>query len=216
MAALEEHLWRKEDGLQLLLDPPFSTANPSPGYIMGYLPGIRENGGQYNHAAAWSAAAFAGLGDGAKAHALFSMLNPARVAGTRAGMQRYRLEPYVMAGDVYSRAPHMGRGGWSWYTGSAAWMYRVAVESILGLELRGAAVILDPCIPPSWPGFEMSLAWGGATLLIRVLNPRNVSRGLGALHLDGAPATPLADGSVAVPKDGRLHRLDLVLGSDQE
>ena len=211
MAALEEHLWKKSDRLLLLLTPPFSRSAPDPGYIMGYLPGIRENGGQYNHAAAWSVAAFAALGDGAKAHELFAMLNPVGLAGSRAGMQRYKIEPYVMAGDVYSQAPHVGRGGWSWYTGSAAWMQRAGSESILGLTLHGDAIGIDPCIPPEWPGFEMVLNGQGRILQIDVKNPQSVSRGVRRLEMDGKQ---LALGLIPVPRDGQPHRLEVLLGPE--
>ena len=213
MAALEEYLWKKSDKLQLMLTPPFSKANPDPGYIMGYLPGIRENGGQYNHAAAWSVAAFAQMGEGGKAQELFAMLNPAGLAGTRAGMQRYKIEPYVMAGDVYSQAPHVGRGGWSWYTGSAAWMVRAGVEFILGLALHGDSISIDPCIPPQWPGFELRLSWKGSVWAIQVANPDGVSRGVKGIVLDGV-ALP-GDGAKRLPfvQDGKEHILKVMMGS---
>ncbi|HTA16363.1 MAG TPA: hypothetical protein VK786_01290, partial [bacterium] len=182
------------------------------GYIMGYLPGIRENGGQYSHAAAWCVAAYAGLGEGAKAHDLFAMMNPVRLAGTRAGMQRYKVEPYVMAGDVYSQAPHVGRGGWTWYTGSSGWMQRAGVESILGLSLHGDAIGMDPCVPPDWPGYELDIAWGGARCVIRVSNPESVSKGVRWMELDGVRLPAGAGGRVAVPKDGKAHRLEVTLG----
>jgi cyclic beta-1,2-glucan synthetase len=212
MAALEEYLWKKSDGLQVLLTPPFSTSDPAPGYIMGYVPGTRENGGQYNHAATWSVAAFAGLGQGAKAHELFSMLNPARMAGTRAGMQRYKLEPYVMAGDVYSQPPHVGRGGWSWYTGSAAWMHRVGVESILGLTFHGDFMGISPCIPPQWPGFEMYFEKYGARWEIQVTNPHSVCGGVKELELDGRTLPAEDFRRIRLAKDGKTHVLRVVLG----
>jgi len=213
MAALEEYLWKRSDRLQLVLAPPFSHANPDPGYIMGYLPGIRENGGQYNHAAAWSVAAFATLGEGAKAQELFAMLNPVNSAGTRAGMQRYKVEPYVMAGDVYSQAPHVGRGGWSWYTGSAAWMARAGVEFILGLTLHGDSISIDPCIPPSWPGFELRLNWKGSCWEIQVTNPDAVSRGIKELTMDGTALLGRGARRIPFSRDGKTHQLKVVLGS---
>jgi cyclic beta-1,2-glucan synthetase len=212
MAALEVHLWRKPEGLQPLLTPPFSQAQPDPGYIRGYLPGVRENGGQYNHAAAWSVAAFARLGEGGKAHELFAMLNPARSAGTRAGMQRYKAEPYVMAGDVYTQAPHAGRGGWSWYTGSAAWMQRAAVEGILGLTLHGAAIEVEPCIPAHWPRFELRLQWRGSLWEVVVGNPLGVSRGVASAAMDGRPLPLAGRCRIDSPEDGKPHRLELTLG----
>ena len=138
MAAVEEYLVRRGDGLVLLFTPPFDQADVDPGYVRGYLPGIRENGGQYTHGAIWSVLAFAALGDGDKAGELFSILNPINHASTRAGVHRYKVEPYVMAADVYSEPPHVGRGGWTWYSGSAGWMYQAGIESILGFRLRGA------------------------------------------------------------------------------
>src|SRR6185369_6084719 len=128
MAAVDEHLIRRGDGLVLLFTPPFDRTALEPGYIKGYAPGVRENGGQYTHAAVWATIAFAALGDGDKAAELFSVLNPINHASTRAGLYRYKVEPYVMAGDVYSESPHTGRGGWTWYTGAAGWMYRAGVE----------------------------------------------------------------------------------------
>jgi len=202
-------LVREAERLILLFAPPFDKGRLQPGYIKGYLPGIRENGGQYNHAAAWSVAAFAGLGEGAKAHELFAMLNPVMLAGTRAGMQRYKLEPYVMAGDVYSQAPHVGRGGWSWYTGSAAWMQRAGVESILGLSLHGDAFRVDPCIPPLWPGFELRLNWRGSPWEVQVLNPQGVARGVVGLELDGQIIPP---GPIGFKEDGKAHHLKVFMG----
>jgi cyclic beta-1,2-glucan glucanotransferase len=138
MAALEEYLVRRDDGLLLLFSPPFDRTSLDPGYIKGYPPGIRENGGQYTHGALWSVLAFAMLGDGDKAGELFSLLNPINHWSTRAAIYRYKVEPYVTCGDVYAEPAHIGRGGWTWYTGSAGWMYRVGLEWILGFRLRGA------------------------------------------------------------------------------
>ena len=151
--------WSTRDaGLALLFTPPFDRTPLDPGYIKGYPPGIRENGGQYTHAAAWSVIAFATLGDGDKAAELFSLLNPINHASTRASVHRYKVEPYVVAADVYSVPPHVGRGGWTWYTGSAGWMYRAGLESILGLRLQGAFLLLAPCIPKHWPRFDIGPA----------------------------------------------------------
>jgi cyclic beta-1,2-glucan synthetase len=159
MASVDAHLVRRADGLVLLFDPPFDTTPLDPGYVKGYPPGVRENGGQYTHAAIWTVLAAAGLGQGDRAHELFSLLNPIRHAATREDVQRYKVEPYVLAGDVYSRPPHVGRGGWTWYTGSAGWMYRAGIEGILGIRLRGAALEIDPCIPRAWPAFEIVLRY---------------------------------------------------------
>ncbi len=177
MAAVDEYLIRRGDGLVLLFTPPFDHADLDPGYIKGYLPGIRENGGQYTHGAIWSVLAFATLGDGNKAGELFSILNPINHTSTTAGVYRYKVEPYVMAGDVYAEPPHTGRGGWTWYTGAAGWMYQAGIEWILGFRLRGTELRLEPCIPTTWPGYEIHFRYHTATYDIVVENPQAVSRG---------------------------------------
>ena len=171
MAAVDEYLVRRGDDLVLLFTPPFDRSELDPGYIKGYPPGIRENGGQYTHGAVWSVMAFASLGEGDRAAELFSMLNPVTHATTRAGVHRYKVEPYVMAADVYSEFPHVGRGGWTWYTGSAGWMYQAAVGSILGFRMRGQTLSIDPCIPRSWPGFRIDFRYQGTRYEIVVENP---------------------------------------------
>jgi cyclic beta-1,2-glucan synthetase len=210
MEAVDQRLIRRGDGIALLLTPPFDTMEPTPGYIRGYVPGVRENGGQYTHAALWNVLAFARLGDGDRAAELFALLNPLSHTGTAEAVARYRAEPYVVAADVYSVPPHTGRGGWTWYTGSAGWMYRVGVEAILGIRLERRALRVDPCIPRSWPGFEVRYkALDGTTLRIVVENPRGVSRGVTRVELDGVaigdPLVPIAD-------DGRHHEVRVVLG----
>ena len=159
MAAVEKHLVRpRQTGSSSSSLRRSTSASPDPGYIKGYPPGIRENGGQYTHAAIWSVLAFAALGEGDKAGELFSLLNPINHASTRAGVYRYKVEPYVVAADIYAEPPHVGRGGWTWYTGSAGWMYRAGIEWILGLRLRGTRLYLDPCIPQAWRSFEITFA----------------------------------------------------------
>ena len=211
MAAVEEYLVRRGDGLVLLFTPPFDHSDVDPGYVKGYVPGIRENGGQYTHGAIWSVLAFATLGDGDRAGELFSILNPINHASTRAGVHRYKVEPYVMAADVYTEPPHVGRGGWTWYTGSAGWMYQAGVEWILGFRLRGTTLVLDPCIPRAWPGYEIDFRYHTATYEIVVENPQGVSRGVAVAELDGQPLT---GGGAAIPlvDDGATHRVRVVLG----
>ncbi|HEY4946081.1 MAG TPA: glucoamylase family protein [Candidatus Limnocylindrales bacterium] len=211
MAAVEEFLVRRGDGLVLLFTPPFDHSAVDPGYVKGYLPGIRENGGQYTHGAIWSVLAFAALGDGDKAGDLFSILNPINHASTRAGVQRYKVEPYVMAADVYTEPPHVGRGGWTWYTASAGWMYQAGLEWILGFRLRGTTLLVDPCIPRAWPRYEIDFRYHSARYLVVVENPQGVSRGVASVEIDGKPrdggaaAIPLAD-------DGATHRIRVILG----
>ena len=148
--------------------PPFDHMAHDPGYIKGYVPGVRENGGQYTHAAAWTAIAFAMQGKAERAMEVFNMMNPVRRASSRADVQRYKVEPYVVAADVYAHPAHAGRGGWTWYTGSASWMYRAGLESILGIERRGGALSVNPCIPFSWPGFSAVVRFGTARYEITV------------------------------------------------
>ena len=177
MDAVASQLVRPDAQLALLFTPPFDKTVHDPGYIKGYLPGIRENGGQYTHAASWAAWAFAELGQGDRAEALFRLLNPIYHSDTPEKVRRYRVEPYVMAADVYSVPPHIGRGGWTWYTGSAGWMYRVGLEAILGLHRVGEILQIAPCIPKDWPGYEMTYRDGETSYQIRVENPDEVNRG---------------------------------------
>lgn len=168
MAQVNQRLVRREDGIIQLLQPPFDKAGPNPGYIRGYVPGVRENGGQYTHAAIWTAMAFARLGETALAWELARMINPLRHTATPQAMQRYRVEPYVITADVYAVPPHVGRGGWSWYTGSSGWMYRLLVESLLGLRRTGQLLELAPRMPPEWQHFELVYRYGAARYVIRV------------------------------------------------
>ena len=211
MAAMARELIRPADRLALLLAPPFDTGVHDPGYIRGYPPGIRENGGQYTHAALWAVMAFAALGDGESAAGLFALLNPIAHAATPAGVQRYKTEPYAVAADVYAAAGHAGRGGWSWYTGSAGWMQRAGVESILGVRLRGGVLALDPCIPSTWAGFRVSLRHGSARYEIAVENPEGVQRGIAFAALDGevVAGRPLL---LDLVDDGTVHLVRLRLG----
>ena len=211
MAAVDEQLIRGDVGLALLLTPPFDRTPLDPGYIRGYPPGIRENGGHYTHAAAWSVIAFAALGQGDKSADLFSLVNPINHSSTRADVQRYKVEPYVVAADVYSVAPHVGRGGWTWYTGAAGWMYRAGIEGILGFRLQGAFLLLAPCIPKAWPRFEIVFRYRSARYEIAVENPHGVSRGVAYAALDGKA---LPDGPTRVPlmDDGGVHKVRVILG----
>ena len=210
MAAVDQQLIRRPDGLILLLSPPFNHPDHDPGYIKGYLPGIRENGGQYTHAATWTLMAFAELGDGDKAAELFRMMNPINRADTRANVQRYKVEPYVVAGDIYAEAPHIGRGGWTWYTGSAGWLYRAGIEAILGFRVRGTLLSIDPCIPRMWPGYSMEFRYHSSIYKITVENPSGVARGVALTELDGK----LLAGSAPIHlvDDGAVHQLRIVLG----
>jgi cyclic beta-1,2-glucan synthetase len=210
MDAVRTHLIQRGPQVVPLLTPPFDQSAQDPGYIRGYPPGVRENGGQYTHAAAWVVMAMARRGSGDEAVELFHMLNPVNHTRSRAGVERYKAEPYVLAGDVYSHSAHAGRGGWTWYTGSAGWMYRAGLESILGLRRQGSTFEVDPCIPSSWPEYAIVWRFGRTRYEIEVSNPERRCRGIAEAVMDGASVDPH---SVPLVDDGGTHRLRLVLGS---
>jgi cyclic beta-1,2-glucan glucanotransferase len=214
MESVEQRLVRRNDRLMLLLSPPFIRTPLDPGYIKGYLAGIRENGGQYTHAAVWSVVAFAMLGEGGKAVEFFNLLSPVHRASRRADIHRYKVEPYAVAADVYSESPHVGRGGWTWYSGAAGWLYRAGLEWILGFRKQGSALSIDPCVPREWKRFKIAYRFGGTPYTIVVENPDGVCRGVLRVTLDGdqlaaAALVPLFD-------DGTEHHVEVLLGSARE
>jgi cellobiose phosphorylase len=196
MEALDARLVRRDQGLIQLLDPPFDTSDLNPGYIQGYVPGVRENGGQYTHAAIWAVMAFAALGDRQRTWELFSMINPLNHARSPEGIATYKVEPYVVAADVYAVSPHIGRGGWSWYTGSAGWMYRLILESLLGLRLEGDTLHLAPCLPVDWNGFKLHYRYRETVYHIAVTQ-MPAGKGETRVTVDGIerpdPTIPLVD-----------------------
>ena len=208
MDAVDAHLVRRADKLVQLLDPPFDRSNLDPGYIRGYVPGVRENGGQYTHAAIWASMAFAALGDARRAWELFTIINPVNHARTREEAQTYKVEPYVVAADVYAASTHVGRGGWTWYTGSAGWMYRLVLESLCGVRLEGQSLRFEPCLPPHWPALTIHYRYRNTQYRIEVTQspatdgaPRVVSVRLDGAEQHGASA-PLVD-------DGRDHLVEV-------
>jgi cyclic beta-1,2-glucan synthetase len=209
LEAVEEFLVREPEQLITLITPPFDHSPLNPGYIKGYVPGIRENGGEYTHAAAWVVQEAALLGRGTRAVELFDLLNPINHGSSAATVERYRVEPYVAASDVYSEASHRGRGGWTWYTGSAGWLYRVALETILGFRLEGNRLTLAPCIPGGWRGFEVTFRHRATTYHVTVANPDGVERGVRQVVLDGHDV----EGEwMQLTDDGRRHEVHVVLG----
>ncbi len=215
MASVDRLLVDRQHLIARLFTPPFDRSQADPGYIKGYPPGVRENGGQYTHGAIWSIFSWAKLGDGDRAGALFDLLNPIHHSDTAEAVARYMVEPYVACADVYSALPHVGRGGWTWYTGSAAWLYRAGLEAVLGFYLHGDQLRIAPCIPKHWPGFVLTYLRRGdqnviTRYVITVENPSHVSRGLVRVELDSkalAPADP-----IALADDARIHSLRVVLG----
>jgi cyclic beta-1,2-glucan synthetase len=209
MDAVRAHLVRRGPRILPLLTPPFDRSSQEPGYIKGYPPGVRENGGQYTHAAVWTIMATARLGSGDEAVELFHMLNPVNHTRTAADVERYKAEPYVLAGDVFAHSAHAGRAGWTWYTGAAGWMYRAGLESILGLRRRGATFEIDPCIPASWPGYSIAWRVGETRYEIEVINPERRCRGVTYAVLDG---TPVEASAIPLVDDRGTHEVKIVLG----
>ncbi len=205
MAAVDERLVDRDDGLVRLLDPPFDTSPLEPGYVKGYVPGVRENGGQYTHAAIWAAMAFAELGDAERAWEVWRLINPPAHGATAAGIETYKVEPYVVAADVYAVAPHVGRGGWTWYTGSAAWMYRLILESLLGLTLQGDRLRIEPCVPADWSTFTVRYRYRETPYHITVNNAPPPA-GAARVRMDDED---LAGAEVPLVNDQREHRVEV-------
>ncbi|WP_157956808.1 GH36-type glycosyl hydrolase domain-containing protein [Salinicola aestuarinus] len=203
MDSVAEHLIREEDGLALLFTPPFDKSEQEPGYIKGYPPGLRENGGQYTHAATWTILALAKLGQAERAHALFAMVNPVNHALTPEAVERYRVEPYVIAADVYSEPPNVGHGGWTWYTGSGGWFYQAGVRGILGIRREGRELIVAPVIPDDWPGYAATVELEGGRVEIRI--ERAEAGEPSGVTLDGQTLENTGEARVAL--DGQAHKL---------
>ncbi len=208
MEALNTHLVRRDAGLIQLLDPPFDTSSLEPGYIKGYVPGVRENGGQYTHAAIWAAMAFAQRGNPAHAWELFGMINPINHGRSAEEIATYKVEPYVIAADVYGVVPHVGRGGWTWYTGSAGWMYRLILESLLGLRLEGDRLRIEPCLPADWDGFKLSYRYRETRYTLVVTQQASEADSEPRVTLDGVQQ---ADLTIPLIDDRRQHAVEVML-----
>ncbi len=205
-----ENLVQPDLNLCLLFNPPFDKGSSrNPGYIKSYPPGVRENGGQYTHAAAWTGWALANLGDSIRAWHLFDMLNPIFQSDYQSRARQYRVEPYVSAADVYSQEPYLRRGGWTWYTGSASWLYRLGIESLIGFHKEGSKLQIDPVIPPTWDGFHIQYRHGKALYKIQVHNPLHRGRGVGGVVVDGKTQPSHL---INLLDDGQEHQVDITLG----
>lgn len=209
MQSLRDMLIKPDDQLLLLFTPPFNDTEKDPGYIKGYPPGVRENGGQYTHAAIWTVWAFAQMGEGTYAEELFRILNPILHADTQQQAEHYRVEPYVVAADVYSAPAYTGRGGWSWYTGSSGWLYRLGIEALLGIRREGSTLFIDPCIPHDWPGFSITYRHGPATYHVQVENPDGVQRGVKKVVMDGEDQDDLF---ITLSSEPQEYNVTIVLG----
>ena len=207
MQSLNKYLVREDARLILLLTPPFDKTTHDPGYIQGYLPGVRENGAQYTHAALWAVLATALQGDGDRAFELFQMLNPITHSDSAKAVDIYKVEPYVVAADVYTAKGHLGRGGWTWYTGSASWMYRTALEAILGFRQLGEELFIEPCIPARWKKFTIEYRFRSSTYEIAVENPDGLERGTAELTVDGRRV----EKAINLIDDGKHHRVTALL-----
>jgi Cellobiose phosphorylase len=211
MQTVDRELVSHEHSLLSLLSPPFKNTEPSPGYIQGYPEGLRENGGQYTHGAVWCIIAWAKLGEGEKAWELFQMINPINHSLTQRDVQRYKVEPYVMAADVYTNQLNPGRGGWTWYTGAAGWMYQAGLEWILGVQRRGKRLFLKPCIPKDWGEYSVTYKYDLTTYRIKVQNPQHKNTGGIKLELDGIKLEIITEPFIDLIDDGKEHEVRLVL-----
>lgn len=209
MKSVEHYLVKRNTGLILLFTPPFDKSDLEPGYIKGYVPGVRENGGQYTHAAAWVINAFAMMGEGDRAWELYNLINPVNHTRTPIECATYKVEPYVAAADVYTVSPHEGRGGWTWYTGAAGWLYRVGIEYILGFRKNGERLIIDPCIPKDWREYSINYRHMNTNYNIMVRNPEGVNRNVKQIIVDGKA---MEDKYIPLVNDNNDHNVEVILG----
>ena len=214
MEMVDRRLVRRDAGLIQLLDPPFDTSSLDPGYIKGYVPGVRENGGQYTHAAVWAAMAFARIGDSRRAWELLAMINPVNHARTPNEVNVYKSEPYVLAADVYAVSPHVGRGGWSWYTGSAGWLYRLIIESLLGLQREGDRLRITPCLPEAWTTYTMTYRFGRSHYRI-VVTQTLTDDSVADLRVSHN-GVEQRDGQIVLVDDGLRHEVAVAIGRTRQ
>jgi cellobiose phosphorylase len=205
MEALNKYLIHRDIGIVQLLEPPFDKSNLNPGYIKGYVPGVRENGGQYTHGAIWAAMAFAALGDNRQAWEIMTMINPVNHARSSEAIAIYKVEPYAVAADIYALAPHIGRGGWTWYTGSAGWMYRLIVESLLGVRREGNKLSFTPCIPDDWDGFNIRYRYGKTIYHIFIMRAQT-SESKKMVTVDGVEQSKEI---ILLVDDGKEYKVDV-------
>jgi len=212
MLALERYLWDREESILKLFTPPFNKTEKNPGYIKSYTPGVRENGGQYTHAAIWAVLALTKLKDGDKAVELFNMLNPINHARTNIEVHKYKVEPYVMAADIYSVFPNVGRGGWTWYTGAAGWMYQVALEGILGFNIYGDELVITPCVPSNWPKYQIKFIFGSTEYNIFV-EFNSIAPSEQIIVVDNIEQK---DFPIKLKDDGSFHVIKIVFNKNRE
>ena len=209
LESVDARLVKRDTGVIQLFEPPFDASPQNPGYVKGYVPGVRENGGQYTHAAVWAVMAFAAAGDVERAWELFTLINPVRHGGSAEGIARYKVEPYVMAADVYTNPQHAGRGGWTWYTGSAGWMYRLITESLLGIRLEVDRLRMTPLMPAAWPEFDVHYRFHDTVFHIHV---RNLGTGGQVVTRVACDGVEQPDRSIPLHDDRQEHRVEIDIG----
>lgn len=208
MESLENHLIDKENGIIKLLDPPFNKTKIEPGYIKSYLPGVRENGGQYTHAAMWVILAFTKLGFGDKALELYRMINPIEHSRTKDEARKYKVEPYVIPADIYSAENLSGRGGWTWYTGSSSWFYKIGIENILGLKIENKVLKIEPCIPKDWKEYSIKYRYKSSIYNIRVKNENGKNTGVEELYVNGQE---ISEKEIALNDNGGIYEIEVIM-----
>lgn len=206
MESLENHLIDTEHGIIKLLDPPFNKTKLEPGYIKSYLPGVRENGGQYTHGAIWTIIAFAKLGFGNKALEYYRMINPIEHSRTKEETKKYKVEPYVIPADIYGAGNLSGRGGWTWYTGSSSWYYKTGIEDILGFKIENKILRINPCIPKKWKEYSLRYRYGTSIYNIKVMNPNNKEQGVEKFILNGKP---IKEKEVKLEDNGGVYNIEI-------
>ena len=207
MDSLENHLVDRENGIIKLLDPPFAKGKLEPGYIKAYLPGVRENGGQYTHAAIWVIIAEALLGFGDKALEFYRMINPIEHSRTKEASNKYKVEPYVIPADIYGAGNLAGRGGWTWYTGSSSWFYKAGIEYILGLKIEDGYLRIDPCIPKDWKEYSMQYKWENSVYTIKVSNPNNKNTGVTKVLLNGIEV----ENKIKLDNSNGIYHIEIIM-----
>lgn len=206
MESLENHLIDKENGIIKLLDPPFVNGKLNPGYIKAYLPGVRENGGQYTHSSVWVVIAEAILGQGDKAGEFYRMINPIEHARTKESTKKYKVEPYVIAADIYGAGNLAGRGGWTWYTGSASWFYKAGIEFVLGIKIKNNTLSIEPCIPKDWKEFSARYKFGRSIYNINVKNPNGKNSGVQKMMVNGEE---IKEKAIRLSDDGKIYEVEI-------
>ena len=207
MESLENHLVDRENGIIKLLDPPFEKGKLEPGYIKAYLPGVRENGGQYTHAACWVIIAYNLLGFGDKSLELYKMINPIEHSRTKESAKKYKVEPYVISADVYGAGNLAGRGGWTWYTGSSGWYYKAGIEYLLGVKVKNKIMSISPCIPKDWKEYFIRFKYGNSIYNIKVLNPNGKNTGVEKALLDGEKT----ENKFLLDKKGKIFNIEIIM-----